>query len=237
MGAEDANAQLHLKTNVQNMHLWRGMEVTDGLVFTTDLSVTDKKEHFTLGLWGGMNTKGSYKEFNHYISYADQGFKIAFWDTYNFSPGASYNNKEYFNYKSDETGRFIDATVSYDFKRLLPLRLSWSTIIYGRDRDKQNTKNLYSTFVYGEYTVYDDVHWNVSPGIGAAFALSPDKALSATGKAYHFYGNNPGIVHLCLNVMYKLRILGANFPVSVMALWNPQSSKGYFQVGVQLISF
>lgn len=39
----DAIAQMHLKANLQNMHLWRGMEVTDGVVLTTDLSVTDRK--------------------------------------------------------------------------------------------------------------------------------------------------------------------------------------------------
>lgn len=46
------------------------------------------------------------------------------------------------------------------------------------------------TFVYGEYSVFDNGHWNVSPGIGAAFALSPDS------EAYHFYGDTPGIVHV-----------------------------------------
>lgn len=228
---KEADAQLHLKANMQNMHLWRGMEVTDGLVFITDLSVTDRNEHFTLGLWGGTNVNGSYKEFNHYVSYADHGLKIALWDTYNFSPGASYNNKEYFNYKPDETGRFLDATVSYDFSRFIPLRLSWSTIVFGRDRNRQNTRNLYSTFVYGEYSVFDNEHWNVSPGIGAAFALRPDS------EPYHFYGDTPGIVHLSLNVVYKLKILNRDFPVSIMAMWNPQSDKGYFQAGVQLFSF
>ena len=234
---KEADAQLHLKANMQNMHLWRGMEVTDGLVFITDLSVTDRNEHFNLGLWGGTNVNGSYKEFNHYISYANHGLKIALWDTYNFSPGASYNNKEYFNYKPNETGRFLDATVSYDFNRFIPLRLSWSTIIYGRDRDKGNTHNLYSTFVYGEYSVFDNEYWNVSPGIGAAFALNPDRTMTGLRNSYHFYGEGPGLVHLSLNVVYKLKILEREFPVSIMALWNPQTDKGYFQAGVQLFSF
>ena len=32
----NAQAQLHLKANVQNNHLWRGMEVSDGIVLLTD---------------------------------------------------------------------------------------------------------------------------------------------------------------------------------------------------------
>jgi len=233
----EADAQFHLKANLQNLHLWRGMEVTDGMVLTTDLSVTDPSGKFTFGVWGGTNTKGSYKEFNHYVSYAVKGFKLALWDTYNFSPGASYNNQEYFNYRAHETGRFLDATLSYDFGPAFPLQFSWSTILFGRDRDKQNTQNLYSTFVYGEYAVYRRDSWKVSTGIGAAFALRPDRSRSASESAYHFYGETPGVVHLSLQAVYSLKVFERDFPITVMALWNPQSNQGYFQAGVQLFSF
>ena len=37
----NAQAQLHLKTNVQNNHLWRGMEVSDGIVLLTDFELYD----------------------------------------------------------------------------------------------------------------------------------------------------------------------------------------------------
>ena len=64
----NAQAQLHLKANVQNNHLWRGMEVSDGIVLLTDLSYTMVNDHVTVGLWGGCNSEGSYKEFNHYLA-------------------------------------------------------------------------------------------------------------------------------------------------------------------------
>ena len=64
----NAQAQLHLKANVQNNHLWRGMEVSDGIVLLTDLSYTMVNDHVTVGLWGGCNSEGSYKEFNHYLN-------------------------------------------------------------------------------------------------------------------------------------------------------------------------
>lgn len=47
-----SQAQLHFNANIQNMHLWRGIEVADGLVLTTEVSVTDPKEHFRIGMWG-----------------------------------------------------------------------------------------------------------------------------------------------------------------------------------------
>lgn len=44
----NAQAQLHLKANVQNNHLWRGMEVSDGIVLLTDLSYTMVNDHVTV---------------------------------------------------------------------------------------------------------------------------------------------------------------------------------------------
>ena len=55
-------AQLHLKANLQNNHLWRGMEVSDGVVLLTDLSYTLAHDHVTLGLWGGCNSEGTSRE-------------------------------------------------------------------------------------------------------------------------------------------------------------------------------
>lgn len=231
------NAQLNWKTNLQSMHLWRGMEVTDGLVLTTDLSLTDRHKHFRAGIWGGTNINGSYKEFNYYLSYTYRRLGVAVWDTYNFSPGADYNNSEFFNYKARETGRFIDATVSYTLSEKYPLFVSWSTILYGRDRDVLNSQNRYSTFVYAEYPVWKNESWEVKPGIGAAFALAPGKSLDGQRSTVHFYGEEAGIVHIALSTTYQLMLFQHPFPITMMALWNPQSDKGYLQIGIQLFSF
>ena len=94
-------------------HLWRGMEVTDGLVFTGDIHCTLFNGWVQAGCWDGTNTQGTYKEFNNHLSFHYKGLALAFWDTYNFSPVATYNNKEFFNYKARSTGRFLDATLSY----------------------------------------------------------------------------------------------------------------------------
>ena len=98
-----ASAQIHLTADLQNNHLWRGMEVADGCLILSDLGYTFANGHMTLGLWGGTNTQGSYKEFNHYITLRTGGLEFSAMDTYNFSPGATYNNRQYFNYKAHET--------------------------------------------------------------------------------------------------------------------------------------
>ena len=111
------------------MILWRGIEVADGLILSSDLSVSDPSGRFTVGFLGGSNTRGSYKELSQYIIYTHGRFQIKAIDTYNFSPGATYNNKEFFNYKPDETGRFIDLMLNYTGDRKFPLELSLSTLV------------------------------------------------------------------------------------------------------------
>lgn len=219
------------------MHLWRGMEVTDGLVVTTDAYFTNRNRNFQFGLWGGANVNGNYKEFDYYISYTFHRFSLSLWDIYNFSPDADHNNKEIFNYKAKETGRFIDATVAYTFCEKFPLLLSWSTILFGRDRDRLNTKNRYSTFAYAEYPVWKNEKWEVRPGVGAAFALSPGKGLEGEPTFRHFYGNKAGIVHLSLTTVYQFSAFNRKFPITILTLWNPQSNEGYLQAGIQLLSF
>ena len=73
---------------IANNHLWRGIEVSDGLVMCADLAIHDPEEHFKLGLWSGTNASGDYKEFNFFGEVKAGGWKLALWDTYNFSPGA-----------------------------------------------------------------------------------------------------------------------------------------------------
>ena len=185
---------------------------------------------FNLGFWGGTNTQGTYKEFNNHISFQYKGFSLALWDTYNFSTGATYNNKEFFNYKAHSTGRFLDAILNYYCGERFPLLISWSTIVFGRDRNKENTANKYSTFCYLEYPIYTKSRWHADAGIGGAFALN--KAGSKT----NFYGNTNGIVHVLLKVTFDWTLAKHTMPIHACMVWNPQADRAFFQLGIQLFN-
>ncbi|WP_455671425.1 hypothetical protein [Phocaeicola sp.] len=231
------DAQVNFALDFQTMHLWRGMEVADGVVLTSDLNVTDRQKRFCFGLWGGMNTQASYKEFDYYLSYTKGNFKFSLWDIYNFSPDADYNNKEAFNYKASETGRFIDATVAYRWSDKFPLSLNWSTIVFGRDRNRANESNRYSTFVYAEYPFWQKGGWDISAGIGGAFAICPGKDETGNRIRENFYGDTAGIVHLNLKAVYRLSVCQMDFPITLLTMWNPQSNDAFFQVGVRVLEF
>ncbi|MFI3321239.1 MAG: hypothetical protein R3Y50_01790 [Rikenellaceae bacterium] len=224
-------AQMNMSANFQNMHLWRGGEVADGFVLTTDVSYTTLNKHLEVGLWGGTNSKGEYKEFNYYATYSSNGFSLTLFDTYNFSDGATYNNSQFFNYIPDETGRFLDATAAYRFSGKFPIMVSWSTVLFGRDRDSLNEKNRFSTFCYAEYPIYKKDNWVVDVGLGAVFALNN------IDNSANFYGDKAGIVHATLKVSNTVEIANYELPLYMQAMWNPQSDKAYLMLGVQLFSF
>lgn len=226
-----ALGQFSMSANLQTNHLWRGGEVADGVVVTSDASYKMFGESLQLGVWGGINIQGTYKEFNYFATYSIKGFSLSLWDTYNFAEYATYNNEEFFNYNASTTGRFLDATLAYQFSGKFPLRLCWSTILFGRDRNSENSANRYSTFVYGEYPVYNRQKWRFDIGLGGAFALN------AMGERATFYGDEPGLVHISTKLTYDLKIRDYHMPISISTMMNPQSGKAYLQLAAQLFSF
>lgn len=221
---------------IANNHLWRGIEVSDGLVFCTDFGIHDKNEHFKFGFWGGTNTSGNYKEFNFYGEIKASGWKLALWDTYNYSPAADYNYREFFNYSAHSTGRFLDAILTYNFAHLtpkIPLTLSWSTIVFGRDRWSDNSSNRYSCYLSAEYVIFQNNVWSFDAGVGGTFTLASKEGNSST-----FYSNKAGLIHLQLRAQRNIRIThNYTLPVFACAVFNPVMDRAFFQIGAKIFSF
>ena len=221
---------------IANNHLWRGIEVSDGLVMCSSVGVHDPKEYVKIGVWNGTNVTGKYKELNFFAEFTVQRFKLAFWDTYNFSPDADYNNKEFFNYKARTTGRFLDCIASYNFGSALPLSLTWSTIIFGRDRYSlysSDSKQRYSTYIAAEVRCFDRQSWTVDAAVGGTFTLARKDGDRST-----FYSSRPGIIDVRATVTRTVRITDRySIPLSATVMFNPVENRAYFQVAARVFSF
>ncbi|HIY49139.1 MAG TPA: hypothetical protein H9834_04875 [Candidatus Barnesiella excrementavium] len=224
--------QFHLSGTLQNMHLWRGLQVADGGVLAADVNVGFFNDGLKVGLWGGTDLTGDYKEFDYYLSYSVSGFTVAVWDICNYSPSLPFS-KNIFNYNKYSTTHFLDLSVAYDFGAVskIPLRLSWATIFAGRDLNVAGN-NRYSTFVYGEYSLFRNEQWQVDLGLGGTFAFN---RASADGSA-NFYGNDC-VNQISLKTTYNLHIGRFALPIFAHAMWNPDLKDGYLQVGVNLFAF
>ena len=224
-----------LSLHWENMHLWRGMEVTPSSLFVTDLHLMNTTNSFNFGLWGGAGINGDYKEFDYYTSYTKHRITLSLWDIYNFSPGATYNNRQLFNYARGETGHFIDFSMGYRLPLPHPLNLNWATIIYGRDRDAVNKQNRYSTYVTVNYQLINDQQTIIRAGLSGAFAFSPGKNLDGQRSKANFYGTKPGIVDATLQGDKTIDIAGLHIPVTLTAMWNPRNNYGNIEIDVGLL--
>lgn len=236
VGCLTANAQdkspLDFTFQVKNMHLWRGIEVTSTALGAVDLNVSTKDQLLTFGIWGGAGFEGTYREFDYYVRLQKAGFSIEAWDIYNFSKDAQHENDKLFNYNTHTSGHFIDLTAAYQLQGNFPLKVSWSTVVFGRDRGTTlsgKTKQRYSTYVAVDCPVLRHKIVNLDFTIAGAFAL--DKA---GDNNKNFYGNTDGIVNLSLTASKVLKIGSYKLPVAVTSMWNPQMDRGNIQIAFNL---
>lgn len=219
---------------LKNNHLWRGLEVSPEVTLATDMHIKDKSNTFKFGLWGGAGITGEFKEFDYYFSVSKAGFTLAVWDIYNFSPGVGHNNSKVFNYVADETGHFIDVSLAYRIPKVFPLGVSWSTVVFGRDRGELNDKNRYSSYVAMDYPIVRHSKVNVDLGIAGAFALSKNKDADGNKVDNHFYGKSAGIVNINVVFSKTLKLGSYKLPVSAMAMWNPENNYANIQLAFNL---
>lgn len=229
---EEKKSPFGMGLQLKNMHLWRGLQVSSEATSAVDLHVSDSKDMFTFGIWGGAGFSGKYKEFDYYASFQNKGFKVALWDIYNFSEGATYNNRQVFNYNARESGHFVDLSVAYTLQGNFPLTVGWATVIFGRDRGALNEKNLYSSYVSLSYPVIRDNLLNVDLGIAGAFALDPEKGTDA-----NFYARHAGIVNVNVVASRNFQLGSYTLPVSVMAMWNPAGNNANVQIALDVLTF
>lgn len=252
--------KIHEVAGFETSHLWRGLEVGNGLTLNNDVSISDNNGHFKFGLWGGMAVDGDYREADVYFNFNHSGFNLAVWDLWNFSPdpkdGASGSGPipgdgRYFNWSARSTSHLTDVAISYDFgvKCHFPLTLSWATLVQGRDRGAMSglglskaqekarygyeSKNVYSTFVQASYRIYENEDWNVDASVAAAFALDPYD--SKYNENNNLYGKSAGVNDVRLGATYKLKVGKWTMPVGGQMMWNPEANKAYFRAYITLI--
>lgn len=205
--------------------------MADGIVVTYDVDYLPFGKNFSFGVWGGINAQGTYKEFNYVLKYNNGGFSAILADTYNFSDYATYNHDNFFDYNSSTTGRFLDLRLAYRFGEGFPLRVGWSTILFGRDRNSENTENRFSTYCSLEYPILNRGKWRIDAKLGGAFTLN------SCGESANFYGSTAGIVNIAMVVTRDIEIKEYHLPVSMTAMFNPDSNQAYLQLAVRLFSF
>ncbi|MEO8254397.1 MAG: hypothetical protein ABI554_08395, partial [Flavobacterium sp.] len=146
--------RLNFNVGLETSHLWRGLIINPSITITGDIHYTfDKKQNFSVGIWGGNGFDGKYTEVDYYVQYKHKGLTVGLWNLFNTT---NVEHPEVFNYDKNATTHLIDFRSSYRFPEQFPLRIEADIILYGNDRELTsdlNYKNRYSTYVELGYPI------------------------------------------------------------------------------------
>lgn len=204
-------------------HYWRGIPVSSAPCFEGSLALT--KNNFTIGYWGGYAFDNTYSEFDIYGSYAIGNFTFSFIDLYVISDEdnlPSYHPEQrYFDLNRETTSHNLDLTASYQFGEKFPLTVSYSTMVWGADRDEEG-KQRFSNYLEAKYPI--NLAQNTSLSLFCGMTLN-DKAGA--------YGDGMGVVNMGISSTRVIKVNeNISFPVSATIALNPQKEIGFLVLAI-----
>jgi len=221
---------IKMKLQTKNMHIARGVQITDNTMVNGNLELSTKDDFFTFGISGSSTFVKDFKEFNYYVKLAKSGFTLSLWD---ISSNTAENSFDY----TKNTGRIMDLSLEYKFAESFPLKLLWSTIVFGgSDRGEINHKgkigNKYTSYIEADYPVITGKKVNLNVGAGGTFAFR-----NPSGIKSNLNGNTAGIINIYATASRVLEINDYKLPIELSGIWNPEAQKTYLQITVDIVSF
>ncbi|SNR33674.1 hypothetical protein [Flavobacterium sp. ov086] len=223
-------SRLNYNVTLTTSHLWRGLIINPSMTVMGDIHYAlDKKQNFSVGVWGGNGFDGKYTEVDYYVQYKHKGLTIGLWDLFNTT---NVVHPEVFNYDKNTTTHLIDLRTSYRFSEKFPLRVEADIILYGNDKEltaNLDYKNRYSTYVELGYPLIKNEQITLDAYMGAGFSLDGRSNLYLTDPNSNF-----GIVNTGLKASKNITVLQYKLPVFAGIMWNPAEKYTRMQLGVSL---
>ena len=220
-GAKLKESNFHLGVDLQTKYIWRGMEMmTDEAAPMLFPSVNYSNNGFYAYVTGGYAINGKYAMVGLGLSYTYKWFTVALNDVY--YPTTNVANDQYFNFKKDQTGHWLEADVTIAPEKI-PAYLTVSNFFYGADK-RLDGKQAYSTYVeLGTYYDFLNDH-KLSLAVGAALNKS----------YYNGYDKDFSICNIELKYTYNATIKNFSLPLSVAYILNPVYEKSYVNFSTSL---
>jgi hypothetical protein len=226
---EEKYNPLEVHLQFKSNYFWRGLTISDVPFILTSANFVNKEGNFKVGIRGSNSFNGTYKQFDYFLSYKHKNLRFIVFDIFNYSTYLAPKN-DLFDYNASTTRHFIDATIGYTISKKFPLDISWSTIVFGRDRDAlvgdvvipdhdpvRNGKNRYSTYVQLSYP-YQVKDIKLDFFVGGVFTLN--------GQEKTFFSDKAGIATIGFNATKQLKIGDYSIPVMVSPTWNTLKNSG-----------
>lgn len=214
-GTKLKESNFHLGLDIQTKYIWRGMEmITEDAAPVVFPAVNYQNRGFYAYVMGGYSLNGKYSEVDSGLSYTYKWITVGINDYY--YPTTTTPNDQYFNFKSKETGHWLEAVVTIAPEKI-PAYLTVSNFFAGADKDLDGNQ-AYSTYVElgGHYGFLND--HQLALAVGMAFNKS----------CYNAYEHGFGVCNLELKYTYNVNINDKfTLPLSAAYIVNPVFNKSH----------
>ena len=207
-----------LSADFRSRHIWRGSLTCSAWSIQPTMNLS--KSNFLIGAWGAYTVDNSYTELDLYFSYTAGPFTVGFLDY--FCPDETERFNHVFDYSSSSTKHTLDATFSFNGTKKFPLSVMASTLLYGDDKNPENGKNYYSTYIEAAYHLKAndklefDFHTGFTPFEG-------------------YYAPSANVVSCGIAATQKLALTPKlNFPITGKLILNPYTQNIYFVFGISV---
>lgn len=205
-------SNFHLGLTVQSKYMWRGIEYGTSPVLFPSLSF-DYQGLYIYGM-GGYATDGSHQEVDLGISFSSKGLTLSVNDYY--YPTAVGQDDQYFNFKGNETGHWLEGCIQYSPEKL-PIWIVFSTYFAGADKNPDSSNQAWSSYaeIGGHYDFDDDNL--ISLAIGAALNKS----------FYNDYVHHFSVCNVELKYAHSFAFKKITIPISASYIVNPLREKSF----------
>lgn len=144
-GQEKEANPLSVQIELSSRYLWRGLEYGNAPTLFPSLQYSTSNFNFSIA--GAYAFNNSHREVDLSVSYCYKNWTLSLSDYYFHTDNNEHDH--YFNWANSSTKHSVECCLNYEFPHF-PLRLLWSTYIYGND--KKEDFQAYSSYTEICYT-------------------------------------------------------------------------------------
>lgn len=207
-----------MSADFRSRHIWRGSLTCN--TWNVQPTMNLSKKNILVGVWGAYTVDNSYTEFDLYFSYTMGNFTLALLDYFCPNPADKFSNL--FNFNRNSTKHTLDATLSFNGTKKIPVSIMASILFFGDDVNTATGKNYYSTYIETAY------HWKPNPKMDVDFHMgfTPFEG---------YYASQPYVVSCGASVTQRISVTPTfTIPVSGKLIVNPYTESVYLVFGFTL---
>ena len=209
------SSNFHLGVDLQTKYIWRGMEMmTEDAAPVIFPGINYQNGGFYAYVMGGYSINGKYSEVDMGLSYTYKWLTVGINDYY--YPTTTTPEDDYFNFKSKETGHWLEATVTLAPEKI-PAYLTLSNFFAGADKNLEGDQAFSTYAELGTHYDFLDDH-QLALAVGMAFNES----------CYNGYEHGSGVCNVELKYTYNVKFNDKfTLPLSAAYIVNPVFTKSH----------